>query len=691
MPLPGLSIVIPERDRPDLLAACLESVFAALDAVSEAAEVIVVVNGTGPDGYRALTARWPQVRWVHVEACIWYEGAVREGLARARHDWVYLLNSDMVVDGAALGELLAWRAPHVFAIASQVFFVDPARRREETGWTGFHFRDGVIDIFDALPEDEETVRGTLYAGGGASLFQKALLTQAMGPPSPYRPFYWEDVEWGVRAWRSGYETFFCPRSRVWHHHRATNRRFFAEDEIERIFDRNRCLFQLRNPLPGESLTGLALRLLTLPRRSLREICAPRTVLGALRARLQSHLAPRAGTALAHVRDKYFMRPLRPGAEQPVVLVVTPYNVYPPAHGGAVRLRHLLAHLGADHQIVLLSDEAEAYTEASRPYLAPLAAVHLVSGRRARARGADRIARIREHGHRALAEELDALVARYRPAIVQVEFVELSALVRWRRPGPPWLLTLHDVLLEPGAAARADRFELALARRYDGLIVCSPEDGALLPGPSTVVPNGAVVDPARYVPSPAAPAILFVGSFRYPPNLDGITAFLEGSFPRVRARVPGAEIVVVGGHGARELADGRACFGQPGVRLIDFVEDPRPFLDQTALTINPLRSGRGSCVKVLESLAAGRVCVSTRDGARGFLDLGLGGLVIVRTLEDLAETMSRLLLDDGARRELERLTLADIDRLSWARSAELMAAIYRGRLSGGSCAEHGRGA
>jgi GT2 family glycosyltransferase len=167
---------------------------------------------------------------------------------------VYLLNSDMLLDALALESILQWRSPQVFAVASQVFFSDPAKRREETGWTMFRATGGPIEILDEAPDDDTSVRGTFYAGGGASLFRRYVLEDLARASSVYAPFYWEDVEWGVRAWRLGYESLYCPASKAWHLHRATNRLFFPETEIDRILARNRFVFHLRNgpPLPGFS-------------------------------------------------------------------------------------------------------------------------------------------------------------------------------------------------------------------------------------------------------------------------------------------------------------------------------------------------------------------------------------------------------------------------------------------------------
>ena len=271
---PGLSVIIPERANPVPLGQCLDTVRTATGDLPEPWEVIVVVNGWPKRCYRDLVSEHTEVRWIFSEKPLWFSGAIRRGLQAARYDWVYLLNNDMVVDPLAFFSLLYWRSPRVFGIASQIYFRDAERRREETGWTMFRESDGVFEIRDEVADDETTVRGTFYAGGGASLFQRHLLMQLLRQSSVYLPFYWEDVEWGTRAWRRGYRSLYCPASKVWHGHRQTNRKFFSEVEIDRILNRNRLVFQLRNGPSPDSLQQLREMLARLDPKSQAEILTP---------------------------------------------------------------------------------------------------------------------------------------------------------------------------------------------------------------------------------------------------------------------------------------------------------------------------------------------------------------------------------------------------------------------------------
>src|SRR6185295_10772948 len=99
------------------------------------------------------------------------------------------------------------------------------------------------------------------------------------------------------------------------------------------------------------------------------------------------------------------------------------------------------------------------------------------------------------------------------------------------------------------------------------------------------------------------------------------------WPALRARFPDLVLTILGGAESAQIAAAEPALKQPGVELVTEFVDPAPYLDQCTLTINPQRNIRGSSIKLIESLLAGRVCVSTADGARGFSDCGLEGLVL----------------------------------------------------------------
>jgi len=103
---PGITVLVPDRDAPQMLAEALASLREALARCDEPAQVIVVANGAPLATYDALRARFREVEWVHEDRPLGFAGAVERGLAQARHDATFLMNNDMTLDAGALASLL---------------------------------------------------------------------------------------------------------------------------------------------------------------------------------------------------------------------------------------------------------------------------------------------------------------------------------------------------------------------------------------------------------------------------------------------------------------------------------------------------------------------------------------------------------------------------------------------------------
>ncbi|UCF38592.1 MAG: glycosyltransferase, partial [Acidobacteriota bacterium] len=682
---PGVSVIIPERDSPEMLQECVGSVFRAASTLNEAVEVVVVTNGCDRAEYFSLKKLFPELIFIHSDPPLSFTRAILAGLKVARYGGVYLLNSDVILEEEALHEVLKWRSPNVSAVASQILEPDPTRRREETGWTQLQVQNLQIELVDLFPEDETTVRGNLYAGGGASLFHRDLLKRILGWTDPYAPFYWEDVDWGLRSWRMGYEVLFSPASKAQHRHRATVSRYYAPAEIRRIFQRNALQFELRNRLTGADSVQLVRTVRRLDPQSKKELASLRNCGSLLFDSLHSLVTGLRPWRPELAFKKVYRNPIVKDRSKPCLLIVSPFAIYPPRHGGAVRTQSLVRELARDFQVVIVSDEADQYGS-SAEIDETICSLHLVRGRKELPTGtASRKDRIRSHCHPALIKELDRVLTVYSPSIIQLEHIELAGLIEsGLKRDLIWSLMLHDVYLTESSSSQDDLYEKSLLSQFDQLFAVSPEDVELLKGfDVAVIPNGIDLHGASYTSSRGSSTILFMGPFRYRPNLEGIRLFLQRVYPQLRLKIPEVDLVILGGKGAMQHLADLNPEHLDKVTVLDSVPETRSWLERSAVTINPLYGIRGSSIKLLESLAAGRVCVSTLEGARGFSSLPLRSLLTVPSIEGFAAVLERLIKDEEHRISLERPPLEQLEQLTWAKSGQKLRETYASILAGRS--------
>jgi glycosyltransferase involved in cell wall biosynthesis len=107
-------------------------------------------------------------------------------------------------------------------------------------------------------------------------------------------------------------------------------------------------------------------------------------------------------------------------------------------------------------------------------------------------------------------------------------------------------------------------------------------------------------------------VVFFGLLSYIPNVDGVTHFVRGIWPRIVAAHPEARLKIIGGRAPPSL---QAMAG-PRVELSGFVPDLRPHLAAATAVVVPLRLGGGTRLKIVEAMAMGKAIVSTTLGAEG---------------------------------------------------------------------------
>ncbi len=664
----GISVIIPERDNPALLRICLESISQSLARIQEPYQLIVVANGAPESRYQELKAAFPVVEWVHKTEPLGFSSAITLGLENVRYEWVFLLNNDMRLEADCLQQLVQFRSPDVFSIASQIFFEDQKRRREETGLTGIRIEYDDVHLFDCEPTSTAVVEH-LYSGGGASLFRASLLKRFIKFSYGYDPFYWEDVDWGVRAAVAGYVNLFVPAARVWHLHRATVGRFYTPEQVERIFTRNKWIFYLRFGFKGVHPFWLG--------RRLRDSgCTGWHVIkGLLHATYFSGIVPQdIKRSQVKCSTDYRLKSVNP--DLPWLLLVIPFAIYPTAHGAAIRQRNLYQVLSGYFNIWLISDEGSSYAGIDWPANNPFSAITLLNSPRSET-GIGRSARMSTHARNELYRLTKQVVGKVNPAVVQIEHEELCELVSIRQKNSFWAITLHDVNLGLGPdAAHADQRLLKVLPAYDAVFTCSPDDSQLLPVPNYCIENG--VDPRgfSYLSASSGKTLVFVGPFRYLPNREGIELFIEQLWKPLRERYPDIRLQIFAGlEDSTAFVTMNPSFQQQGIELVDMTDRMGEYLAGATLVVNPLNGIRGSCLKTIEALACGRICITTRDAARGLDAYQFSGLKIADDWDEFFNLIVFYVDNELARREHEIPDSKKLQQFYWSARAAKQLTVY----------------
>jgi GT2 family glycosyltransferase len=241
----GISVVIPSRNGRNLLSSQLAGIVRELAGFD--AEIIVVDNGSDDGTAGWMATEWPEVKVEVSGEALSFARAVNRGIARARYGHVCLLNNDMVLDAGffqALREAFE-RVPDLFCATAQIFFPEGVRR-EETGKAVYaQPRPEDFPIRCDEPLVGEDLTWVLYGSGGCSLYDAAKLRALGGLDEAYGPAYVEDLDIGYRAWLHGWPSVYVAGAKLVHRHRATSSRYYTQEELDAILERNYLKFLAR--------------------------------------------------------------------------------------------------------------------------------------------------------------------------------------------------------------------------------------------------------------------------------------------------------------------------------------------------------------------------------------------------------------------------------------------------------------
>jgi glycosyltransferase involved in cell wall biosynthesis len=138
-------------------------------------------------------------------------------------------------------------------------------------------------------------------------------------------------------------------------------------------------------------------------------------------------------------------------------------------------------------------------------------------------------------------------------------------------------------------------------------------------------------------------LIYTGSLTFSANHEAMTFFLQKVYPLITRELPDIQLRITGRRGNRPLpvdpTDRR-------VVLTGFVDDVRPLIAESWVSIAPLLTGGGTRLKILEAMALGTPVVSTSKGAEGLAAENERHLMIADRPEDFASAVVRMCRDEG---------------------------------------------
>ena len=238
----GISVVIPNYNGIRLLPLVLPTVFAALENTSLATEVIVVDDCSTDSSVNLLQKNFPSVKVLVNERNSGFSISSNKGIRAAKYELVLLLNSDVKLEADYFHHLLPYfNDPEIFGVMGRIVGWNDDNIQDGAKYPSFHHAKIKTSVNYILEDKSEMCGGllTIYLSGANALFDRNKFLQLGGFNEMFSPFYVEDYELSLRAWRLGYQCKYEYRAVCRHQVSTTITTGNKKAFIRMIYNRNK--------------------------------------------------------------------------------------------------------------------------------------------------------------------------------------------------------------------------------------------------------------------------------------------------------------------------------------------------------------------------------------------------------------------------------------------------------------------
>lgn len=230
-----ISVIVTNWNGINLLKKYLEKV---IINSPEALEIILADDASEDDSLvfaRDLQKKYKKLRIISHKENFGFGKNTNDAVKKAKGDYVVLLNSDIDPHKNYIKNSL------VHFKDQKVIGVGFAELGHEN-YAKLFWKNGYLQFVEGL-SDKTHISG--WVSGGSSIIRKDYFLKLGGFDHVYEPFYFEDFDFGLRAWRSGYKLLWEPKSVVEHKHESTTSKFPKKFLIY-VKERNHLISVLRN-------------------------------------------------------------------------------------------------------------------------------------------------------------------------------------------------------------------------------------------------------------------------------------------------------------------------------------------------------------------------------------------------------------------------------------------------------------
>ena len=240
----SISVVIPNYNGRQLLNDNLPLMYEALRKARVDYEIIISDDCSTDDSVTFIKNTYPDIILLQQPANKGFSATINKGIMHAGKDLVLALNSDVkLLPDYFTAQFKYFERSDTFGVMGKIIGVDTDEIQDGAKYPA---KKGLtlISTINYVLKEEDTSFWTpsLFLSGANALMDRKKLQELQGFDEIYSPFYKEDVDLCIRAWRLGWKCYYEGKALCRHPASTTIASYNKKKKIKTISLRNKIAF-----------------------------------------------------------------------------------------------------------------------------------------------------------------------------------------------------------------------------------------------------------------------------------------------------------------------------------------------------------------------------------------------------------------------------------------------------------------
>ena len=236
----SISVVIPNYNGKHLFEKYFESNLKILLSLGQNTQIIIVDDASTDDSVKYLKATYPSdITIIEKETNTGFSETCNLGIQQATNELIFFLNTDVSLTKDYFLNLYQYfDLPDTFGVMGRIVGMEDDVIQEAARSPKISGRKIKPSNFFYI-ENPDTLTPTFYLSGAAALIDAEKLKVLYGFNELFNPFYSEDQELSIRAWRLGWKCYYEHKAICRHEVSGSTRNHSAKRSVKKLYFRNR--------------------------------------------------------------------------------------------------------------------------------------------------------------------------------------------------------------------------------------------------------------------------------------------------------------------------------------------------------------------------------------------------------------------------------------------------------------------